>query len=141
MLEILFRGKQKDTGEWVEGAFYVFYNFKSVVTQILRDRTNTVPDAFEVDPATVGQYINMRDKTGKKAFTGDITMDPQGRKWVIFDCPGGFGTCTAQEWRKRISGDSNFFYNGLSERQNTGWFTYHHTIIGNIHDNPELLEG
>lgn len=140
MPEILFRGKRLDNGEWVEGAFYAFYNFKRVVTQILGDRTNTVPDAFEVDPATIGQYIRLNDKNGKKAFTGDITMDTQGRKWVIFDYAGGFGTCTVQEWKKRISGDSGFFYNGLSDRQNAGWFIYHHTIIGNIHDNPELLE-
>lgn len=161
MPEILFRGKRKDNGEWVEGAVLrdgVAHRqwgredlpFSDCYIVPKTDRDNIVTFltqgillktvAHHVIPATIGQYIRLNDKNGKKAFTGDITMDTQGRKWEIFDCPGGFGTCNPWQWENHLSGDPTFLYSSMSDRQSADWFTRYNTIIGNIHDNPELLE-
>lgn len=141
MREILFRGKRMKDGAWIEGFYCEFANNMSgeqehfIQTVKSDGRIDTL---YYIDPATVGQYTRLKDKNGKAAFAGDITMDHCGRKWVIFDCPGGFGICIAAEWKNRKS--IGFLYAGLSNRGNAGCFNERHTIIGNIHDNPELLE-
>lgn len=131
MREILFRGKRIDNGEWVEGDFLAPV-FEGIPWILPRGEGEEV----KVDPSTVGQYTGLCDKNGKKAFSHDITKDFWGRVWVIFDCPGGFGICTRDEWTE----NNGEVYTALSDHQNSEWFKENHAIIGHIHDNPELLE-
>ena len=66
MREILFRGKRTDNGEWVKG-FYCVFNDKAhrIYTGYAEtDCGNYYPDAFEIDPSTVGQYTGLSDKCG-----------------------------------------------------------------------------
>ena len=70
MREIRFRGKRVDNGEWHYGGY-----FKAAdgTTWILGDDGISYrPDAIEVDPTTVGQYIDWEDVNKVKIFTGDI---------------------------------------------------------------------
>ena len=159
MRETLLRGKRVDNGEWVvsgslirnrrkEGENFRYFIGGAQPGILVQTKAGHIVAAetteeclfYEVQGDTIGQQVHLTDKDGKEAFTGDITMDTQGRKWVIFDCPGGFGTCNPWQWENHLSGDPTFLYSSLSDRQSADWFTRHNTIIGNIHDNPELLE-
>lgn len=76
---------------------------------------------FAVDPATVGQCTGMKDENGERIFEGDIV------RWDARE----FGS----EYYEQVRWD----YELLSLREND--WPEHCEIIGNIHDNPELLEG
>lgn len=128
--EILFRGKRIDNGEWITGCL-VKYAYDS--TPYIGYLDAWGDGIYKVDPSTVGQFTGLCDKNGKKAFSHDISIDSQGRKWVIFTCPGGFGTCRTVEWVmcNGILAPANV---GLSDIQNAEWFENCHEVIGNVHD-------
>ena len=134
MREILFRGKRTDNGEWVYGwlGHLNCYNpqaktISSVYfTEITEDhdtRLNII-----VDYKTVGQYTGLTDKNGKKIFEGDIVTNPKGDigrvTWYEEHC--AFMIYSITENKVYWLFDNDF---SLIE------------IIGNIHDNPELLKG
>ena len=129
--EILFRGKRLDNGEWVEG----FYNHlpcgrfgadEHMIQTVLEN--GKIGMLHDIDPSTVGQYTGMKDKNGKKVFEGDIVRKTnEGRHPEIF--VANIRTCfyTIEE----------VYYSPFEH------FTEscEYEIIGNTHDNPELLKG
>lgn len=134
MREILFRGKRLDNGEWVEGNLFVSdTNGRAYI--LAGSRIVTIE--WEIDPSTVGQYTGQKDKNGKRIFEGDIMKQKdityqgeiqiEGEKYLVASSSGcWFGICKKTDYKSAIF---------LSELCNTG------EVIGNIHDNAELLKG
>ena len=140
MREILFRGKQLDRGEWVEG-WYEMYPFGKwpVKTSIIpsEEAKDGHYEHVQVDPSTVGQYTGLKDKDGKRIFEGDIIQYYE-RQLDGKDTP----VCDVVAYTEGGFAVKSYFLN------NWLWDSVHGNIqlrdvevIGNIHDNPELLKG
>jgi uncharacterized phage protein (TIGR01671 family) len=129
MRENVYRGKNEHTG-WVYGDLrnYEKTGAKAIFSHDLLHRV-------EVAPETVGQYTGLTDKNGAKIFEGDICRVSRGgdTKQGVTECyNGAFGL-------RYKSGEFNSFLYLKRSRQEGRWFDTLE-VIGNIHDNPELLE-
>ena len=123
MREILFRGKRVGDGEWVVGTLVKMGPVGYVRHFILPDYASAFYD-IEVDPATVGQYTGLTDKNGVKIFEGDI---------LSIENPHPFKPAIEIVEFSKVRWTAGVM--DLDEILN-GWLC---TIIGNIHDNQELL--
>lgn len=121
MREILFRGKRLDNGEWVESGninTQTDMYGKEHTYMGLYETSNFAPLQrtiywVEVIPETVGEYVGFEDKTRKKIFEGDV-IEVYDRRYQIIDI-------------RRF----HLFLDCVNKAK----------VIGNIYDNPELLEG
>lgn len=130
MREILFRGKRHN-GDWVEGNLFI-PDRPDTPTEICIG-TNVIRITYDVLPETVGQYTGRTDRNDKRIFEGDIVTG-----LFLFGMPvnavvtfqdGAFGL----EWYR--GGDLRAF-NAFTSICNVEY-----EVIGNVHDNPELLKG
>lgn len=128
MREILFRGKRADNGEWVYGDYCgicrVGCNDGDFVYRHLIHRSNDEP-LYMVDPETVGEYTGLTDRNGKKVFEGDILSDETGDTYKVCFSDG---IMWAENSRFIEDICAAVHVNNINE------------VIGNIYDNPELLE-
>lgn len=133
MREILFRGKRKDNGEWVYGNYAVTDNNEKQHF-IFQNKAFE----FEVDPETVGQYTGITDDNGKKIFDGDIlgiTNDDPDYDYitkVYLDCNTLCVDVQGQDYDYTSIGFAIEIWDDECDQLE---------VIGNIHDNPELLKG
>ena len=153
--KIIFRGKSLNTGLWSYG---------DLRQDNVRKKTYI---EYEVDPETVGQYTGLTDKKGKEIYEGDIIRVSEYENILtkeFSDDPSRFDMFTLDE----IKGDLQQLYTSpvtweegtFCISTNGDWL--HHNdmflavlfgdmkrsspifdfeVIGNIHDNPELLKG
>ena len=119
MREIIFRGKDV-YGNWLYGDLI---NLTDEIKQICDHRN--LAHAHGVNPETVGQYTGMTDRSGKKIFEGDIVKWDGDEISQIRYCVGVYRLCNA------------IGYYGVSLHNHYSYVE----VIGNIHDNPELLKG
>lgn len=140
MREILFRGKRLRDGTWVYGNLFI--DEKKDKHEILCGYTN-YRIAWEVDPASVGQFTGLTDKNGTRVYEGDVfKMDEDDIAVVIFK-DGCYllevhGICEA--WTESGFDECGGGY-GIIDCDPIDWYYIHKMeVIGNTHDNPELLE-
>lgn len=134
MREILFRGKRTDNGEWVKGFYVCVLDTHYIMTGKFDSLTNGIinSEAYKVDPSTIGQFTGLTDKNGVKIFEGDIIEfdHPYNGKSIHAVVQDGCG------WNLSNFYASCFDYPGCAFSEGTKYMT----VIGNVHDNPELLE-
>ena len=136
MREILFRGKRTDNGEWIEGylnqhrggvIFDCCCNAINANDYYINDWTEKLDTdlygcVYKVDPETVGQYTGLTDKNGAKIFEGDIIRFDDDIGYVIYN------------------GDTASFLVDSPNRYISMDYSSEFEVIGNIHDNPEILK-
>lgn len=127
MREILFRGKSIDNGEWVEGCFIINKSGRCFIRFEKPALPHFFNDVLEVDPDTVGQFTGTTDKNGTKIFEGDI-VEYNNENFEI-EYIKGFAAFSLR------SVDNMRYAPAITTITTTRM-----SIIGNIHDNPELLE-
>ncbi len=126
MCEILFRGKRIDNGEWTYG-YYCPKPYSHFPCEAAIFPSETIDRDWHgerVDPDTVGRFTGLTDKNGVKIFEGDIVLHKGECGLVGYSYDYGmfevdFDYCFA-----------SFIDISASNCE----------VIGNIHDNPELLE-
>lgn len=127
MREIKFRGKRLDNGEWVFGDIWQ-HNGR---VDIVNDRAT----AFPVDPETVGQYAGLPDREGEDiyedyildgSYKNPMSGEMVKRHYKVTYKKGGF---YAEMIGHHPFGTTLLYF----ENENA-------VVIGNIHDNPELLQ-
>ena len=132
MREILFRGKRIDNGEWVYGNLsYGTIEIKSIKDSYYISDFDVNPwdkKFYSIIPESVGQYTGLTDKNGKKIFEGDIVKTSHG----------------GSTYYAKIEWDDGSFWVTNHDIQMPSYISEvsktYLEVIGNIHDNPELLE-
>lgn len=119
----LFRGKRICNGKWMEGYLLRLADGTCLICQA-GYRINR----YKVDPDTVGECTGLKDKNGKLIFEGDII---NGYSWIGNDFRN-----KEIRWRAELGG----WYVNLCTSIGAA-YPMSYEIIGNIHDNPELLKG
>jgi hypothetical protein len=143
MREILFRGKRVDNGEWDEGYLSedtICSAVNTYVAFVICKKPKGVYDDewYEIDPDTIGQYTGLTDKNGKMIFEGDIVhqynegLDNE----YLYDLRADVGRVFWHQEATRFLRTSKLFPDNCPE------ICAHceYEVVGNIYDNPELLE-
>ena len=121
--EFLFRGKSILTGLFVEGNLVIDRNRETFIIWFNHKQKECWTSIY---PYSVGQYTGLKDKNGKKIFEGDIVTIGNDLKVIWFN--GSF------RFQDELSSKATYFDDiGVIMRD------YDVQVIGNIHDNPELL--
>lgn len=126
MREYLFRGKRADNGEWVEGYFYEECGGTYIIEDKQKESMLNRNLCYKILPETVGQFTGLSDKNGVKIFEGDIIAGDSE------DVPN-----RAVEW----SNDYLGYFVGLGQDtcQDPLYDVVLPEVIGNLHDDPELI--
>lgn len=142
------RGKRIDNGKWVEGCLIIAKNFCC----ILQDEEKVHPMDYPyldgelgcidgyvtpIIPKTAGKNSGKKDKNGKKIFEGDIHKNIYNGLLFV--------ACLGEYTDSNYELDGyGWYWKSISTGYISGFNGYEHqyvNIIGNVHDNPELLEG
>lgn len=164
MREFLLRGKAKETGEWVEG-FYIkrrdsllegiVHHYIVAQEKNKNGLLNPVLTWYIVVPETVGQYIGLTDKNGKKLFEGDIVKTQPFYDKPYSDKRKSKCFIGVVKYKVRTFNGNRFYAKqdyhgewGLDFCEELGKYTHYSwgelwncEVIGNIHDNKEILKG
>ena len=165
--EIWFRGKRKDNGEWIYGVPITdestndAYIITSTTGASLKSEINNMcATGFRIIRNTIGQYTGLKDKNGTRIFEGDVVkLFDIAIGEIVYGC-GTFGISCRQQIdydylaseiasvtgcdnTSRFCHNDNFvslweLYSNYNEENSEISVI---EVIGNIHDNPELLKG
>ena len=148
-MEIKFRGKQVDSGEWHVG---VYVKGRDGGHYILSEYNGLATTAHSVGGDTVGMYTGLKDKSGVEIFVSDIVRilrsgwtskdqdDPRSLEQYLIDI-ASIGCIDFEDdcFGVRVKNKKNKWNDDMLMTLYIGDHGYIE-VIGNIHDNPELLK-
>ena len=147
MREILFKAKRIDNGEWVEGYYcikkpYCFDNRIGSKAIIITEHSSTGTVSFEVNPDTICQYTGLTDKNGNKIWENDVVKYHFGDDVAPIRF-GKYMSCFDSTKTAHIGFYVDWDDRTKPLRKDLGYWVemIDCNVIGNIFDNPELLEG
>lgn len=120
---IRFRGKRKDSKEWVYGDLHSLCGHIHIHA--------TPFDKYNIDRATVGQFTGLKDKNDKEIYEGDIVVLRRRTK--------NLGDIQTIEWCSHVAAFTRVT-DGDDAHLISAADMALYEVIGNIHDNPELLK-
>ena len=135
MRKIKFRGNVKGKCDWVYGSLLVYGDGEHNIH--VPRKHNYKLDAWNVVPETVGQFTGLTDRNGKEIYEGDIiTVNGRYPRVVLWD---------KMSWSlmpTKFYQDKDFWVMNLQHPGPDWWekFAGEFEVIGNIHDNPELIK-
>ena len=123
----LYKAKRLDNGEWVQGYLFGIWEKR----YILWGMTNDIPNMIEVDPSTICQCTGLKDKNGKLIWENDICnyYNPEDKDGIGI-IKNGYVLWIDGTISMRHKMTPLFYLQCKDEWE----------VIGNIFDNPELLE-
>lgn len=139
--EILFRGKRVDNGEWVYGKGLqqckdeLGNEIVAIFTDVVKSEKYIKKEGrytlyyVPVEPETLGQYTGLKDKNGKQIFEGDVVIIGEKLKAKVIYYDGAFRMQSEFSPTPIDTTDMGYMMREFSVR-----------VIGNIHDNPELIK-
>lgn len=129
----LFKAKRVGDGEWMPGYLYCIWEKRYILWGMIND----IPNMVEVDPSTICQCTGMPDKNSKVAYEHDIIKTPVGNAKIIWNCAP-----TPEEHHINVGYKVIFIESFTNDqyRHDLGYWIGKSEVIGNIFDNPELLE-
>ena len=149
MREIKFRGKGGITDRWFIDSLVTWKDGAMIYGGFLNEGV--------VNPETIGQYTGLKDKNGKEIYEGDILHIKQyeNNGYRIFGSDVSFPSCfTLDECKGKLLREGNglvyftegcmcvgdMYISALFGDMRCSFPLFEFEIIGNIHDNPELIK-
>lgn len=126
----LFKAKRLDNGEWVQGYLFGIWEKR----YILWGMTNDIPNMIEVDPSTICQCTGLKDRNNKLIWENDIVA-----YWDTYSTENGYAEA---DCIGRVVWDTETISFQVTNRLSAESYEVldECSVIGNIFDNPELLE-
>ena len=134
----LFRGKTEISERWVVGDLVQWSGDDMCICE---EDNSTEKKQYAVIPETVGQYTGLKDKNGNKIFEGDIVKYKYSSSFISNIEDGEYIT---EEIKTVKFCDGRFYPIPFVEDCADSYYSYglfDFEVIGNIHDNPDLLKG
>ena len=135
-----FRGKILNgprKGEWVYGYYYAIPMTLNGSTEVWHEIVDSTGFILKIDPKTVGQYVGVNDKNNQEIYEDDIVKIhnkgfefEEGDIAYVYYCARYFGFSLANREHDSEESVGNFIREGIENGIE---------IIGDLHDNPDLL--
>jgi uncharacterized phage protein (TIGR01671 family) len=161
MREIKFRGRSFDNGEWVYGDYHKRAGGVHCIIKMEPDKNGKVVYAVhQAVPDTIGQFTGLHDKNGKEIYEGDILViceyenmlkgvvceESEHELFTLDELKGEL----RQQYKSVIHYEDctlfaseqdgcDIYLASLAGDMRKSYPIFEYEVIGNIHDNPELL--
>ncbi len=127
--EIKYRGKDlENENSWRYGSLIVYPNGNCVIVEFDKDGNEL---SYDVDSETVGQFTGLYDKDGKEIYEGDYLKGLGDEIYAVW-----YSKELACYMVDLVVPDSQ-----ATDSLGCYDIEKYFEVIGNIHDNPELLKG